>query len=508
MLKYLLNILKESLLSTMPITFIVLILYWTRIVNLSHSELIGFLVSAFMLVIGMSLFSLGTNQAMLPIGESLGASITKRKKLFFLIAVIFLIGVIVTVAEPSLILLAQQVPLDTWTFVMIVALGVGVFLVIGIIRILFQKRMSTMLIAFYGVIFALVYFSNKGYIPMAFDASGVTTGLITVPFVMAIGTGVAHVRGGKQAHDDSFGLIGMASIGPILLIVILGILIPDFPTYQVGSTTVPTTLLQSFVATGIQTMLEIAIVLLPIVIFFFVYQAIFIRLPKQKIIKISVGLIYTFFGLVLFMTGANVGYLPIGRIVGQNLNNVDMSIVIVIIAFVMGALTAFAEPAVHVLGKRVEDVTGGTIRSWPLILTLSLGVGVAITLSVIRILFKIDIMIFLFIGYFLALGLSLIVPKIYTSIAFDSGGAVSGPMTSAFLTPLIIGFALDVNADVMLYGFGMVAFVAMMPLISVQLLGFNALVQAKVRQRIIRRRIAEQFDDEIIYFNVGGEENA
>ena len=502
------NILKESLLSTLPITLIVLILYWTNIVQLTNTELTGFIVSALLLIVGMSLFSLGTNQAMLPIGESLGASITKRKKILFLILVIFLIGFIVTVAEPSLMLLAQQVPIDTWTFVIIVALGVGVFLVIGIVRILFQKRIATMLIAFYGVIFALIYFSNKGYIPMAFDASGVTTGLITVPFVMAIGTGVAHVRGGKQAHNDSFGLIGMASIGPILLIVILGIFFPDMPIYQVGNEQQNLNLWQEFLHTGLKTMFEIAIVLLPIILFFFIYQTIFIKLPKQKIIKILVGLVYTFFGLVFFMTGANVGYLPIGRVVGQSLNSVSMRFIIVIIAFMMGAMTAFAEPAVHVLGKRVEDITGGTITYWPLVLTLSLGVGVAITLAVLRIIFKIDIMIFLFVGYLIALTLSLIVPKMYTAIAFDSGGAVSGPMTSAFLTPLIVGFALDSQADVMLYGFGMVAFVAMMPLISVQLLGFNALIQDKIRRRIARRRVEEQFDDEIIYFDVGGEDHA
>lgn len=508
MIKYLLNIIKESLLSTMPITVIVLILVLSNIVKISSPQLIGFIVSAFMLVIGMTFFSLGTNQAMLPIGESLGASITKRKKIGFLILIIFVIGIIVTIAEPSLIILAQQVPIDTSVFVIVVALGAGAFLVVGVLRILFQKSASILLLAAYGLIFALVYFTNKGYITMAFDAAGVTTGLFTVPFFIAIGTGVANVRGGKEAHDNSFGLVGTALIGPVLLVVIFGIFFKDMPIYQVGDDSLDQGILQTFLTAGLDTTFDILLVLLPISFFFFIYQSIFIKLPKAKIIRILVGLLYSFVGLVFFMTGATVGFVPIGRIVGESISNFDMPVWIFLVAALMGMVTSIAEPAVHVLGQKVEDVTGGTIKRWTLIFTLSIGVGVSLLISVLRILFEIDIMIFLLIGYTLSITLSFIVPKLYTTIAMDSGGAVSGPMISAFLTPMVLGLALNQDSNVMLYGFGMVAMVSMMPLLSVQILGFHALIQAKVRQRIARRRIAEQFDEEIIYFNVGGESNA
>ena len=497
----------EALLSALPITAIVYLVSLLPGFHFSSVELITFSVGAVLLVLGIGLFNMGADLAMTPMGSSVGAGLSRQRKLGLLLGVCFVLGMLITIAEPDLQVLADQVSavMNGTVLVYAVGAGVGVFLLISVLRIVFHKPLSHILMLFYMLLFALALMlavSGKlDMLPMAFDSGGVTTGPITVPFIMALGVGISSVLGNRHSQENSFGLVALCSVGPVLAVLVLGIFANNNLTYQVPDYTVHSDIAGAFLHTAAHTAREVAIALGLIVAFFLVCQFAFLRLPKRRLLRIALGVVFTYVGLVIFLTGVNVGFMPIGYQLGYQMGQ-GSKILLVGLGLVMGVLVVLAEPAIHVLNGQVEDITDGSITKRSMLMGLCIGVGASIALSVIRIIFDFSIVYYVIPGYFLSLALSLFVPPIYTAVAFDSGGVASGPMTSGFILPFAIGVCCSVQgADAVLRdAFGVVALVAMTPLITIQLLGFKAIVSEKVKERRAMKRILDADDQQIINF--------
>ncbi len=506
MLKALLKKFNESTVSVLPVALIVLALSFTPILDLTVTETTVFACSAVALIVGMALFNLGADIAMTPMGEQIGSGLSKSGKFKTLLIICFVMGVFITIAEPDLSVLASQVQEVINGTVLTVAIGVGVglFLVLSILKIVFRVSLSKMLTFFYMLLFALVCLgltvspeSFARFMPLAFDSGGVTTGPITVPFIMALGMGVSMTLGDKKDKENSFGFVALCSIGPILAVMMLGIFAKGDLNYTVPGYGLDLGELPSAI---LHTMQNVTIAIGPIVVFFFILQAIFMRSTKRKVKQILVGILYTFFGLVIFLSAVEVGFMPVGFKMGTQLAT-QKEWVMVLLAFILGFTVVLAEPAIHVLNKQVESVTGGAVSKRSMLIALSVGVGVSIALSVIRILFGFSVLYYLIPGYFLSLGLSFFVPKMYTAIAFDSGGVASGPLTSTFILPFVIGVCFAISPDsILTNAFGLVAMVAMTPLITIQSLGFKAVVTKRVKEKIAMKRILDADDEQIISF--------
>ncbi len=498
---------KEALVSVLPVTAIVCILNFTPLVSFTGLEIGVFLISSLFLILGIGLFSMGADLAMTPMGEHIGAGLTKSKKIILLVSVCFLMGVLITVAEPDLSVLASQVKdvIDGTTLILAVGVGVGLFLVLSLFKMIFHKPLSSMLLYFYMILFALaalvILGGNEGFLALAFDSGGVTTGPITVPFIMALGVGIAATIGGRDVGENSFGLIAMCSVGPILAVLLLGVSITGEIDYRVPDYAIENNLGSALFDVIGHTMQEVALALGLIVAFFVILQILCLKLPGKKLGQIAVGILYTYVGLVVFLSSVSVGFMPIGYKLGVELGENHPAILIVG-GFILGMVVVLAEPAVHVLNKQVEDVTDGTVSKSSMMIALSVGVGISIALSMLRIVLDFSILYYLIPGYLISLGLSFFVPGIYTAIAFDSGGVASGPLTSSFILPMAIGACciLQGEGKVMTDAFGIVAMVAMTPLITIQLLGFRAVMHKKVRERIAMKRILSADDEQIIRF--------
>ena len=506
-MKELLAKIKEALLSALPITLIVYVLALTPWFNFSRAELITFTVGAVLLVVGLGLFSLGADMAMTPMGTHVGAGLSRQKKLGLLLIVCFVLGMLITIAEPDLQVLAKQVSavMNGTVLVYAVGIGVGAFLMVAILRIVFRKALSNILMLFYMLMFALalmlVVNGNAALLPLSFDSGGVTTGPITVPFIMALGVGISSVLGDRHSQENSFGLVSLCSVGPVLAVLMLGIFSRNDMSYTVANYDVSNEIAHAFLHTAMHTCQEVALALGLIVLFFLICQVIFLHLPRKRLIKIGLGVLFTYIGLVMFLTGVNVGFMPVGYKMGFELAKLNEG-VLVLLGLLMGVLVVLAEPAIHVLNQQVEDVTGGYISKKSMMLGLCIGVGASIALSMIRIIFDFSIVYYVIPGYFLSLALSLFVPPVYTAIAFDSGGVASGPMTSGFILPFATGVCvcLQGEAAVLRDAFGVVAVVAMTPLITIQLLGFRAIVSEKIAEKRAMKKILDADDQQIINF--------
>ena len=466
---------EEALKAVLPIIAIVLVLSFT-IAPITPSILLCFLMGALMVMVGMMFFTLGAEMSMTPMGEKVGARMTQSKNVWIITILSFVLGVIITISEPDLQVLAQQVPsVPNMTLILAVALGVGVFLVVALLRMLFGIALPHLLVFFYIITFALVFFVPADFRGVAFDSGGVTTGPMTVPFIMALGVGISAIRNDKHAAYDSFGLVALCSIGPILAVLILGMIYRPTES-NVSVTQIPqvedSVELWNLFAHGLPEYIEeIAVSLLPIVVFFGLFQIFALRLSGRALKKILVGLMYTYIGLVLFLTGANVGFMPAGNYLGQVLGAHEFKYLLVPLGALIGFFIVKAEPAVYVLNHQVEEITDGAISAGAMGVSLSVGVAVSVALAMIRVLTGLPILYFLIPGYTVAIGLSFVVPKIFTAIAFDSGGVASGPMTATFLLPLAQGACVAVGGNLVADAFGVVAMVAMTPLITIQILG-------------------------------------
>lgn len=492
---------KESLTSVMPIVMLVLIICFF-IVPVPNSALLSFLFGAVLLIAGMGLFTMGTDMAMTPIGEYVGASMTKSRKIWLIVLVGFLLGVLITIAEPDLQVLAEQVPnIPNMVLILAVAIGVGLFLVIALLRILLRVKMRVLLLIFYIAVFIVAHFVPESFLAVAFDSGGVTTGPMTVPFILALGVGVSAIRSDKDAESDSFGLVALCSIGPILAVMILGLIYqPEDATYAaeaLAQTSNSQQLGMQYITELPYYLMEVGVALAPIVVFFIIFQVTSLHLQRRRVIRILVGIVYTYVGLVMFLLGVNVGFMPLGEYIGQELGLLSFNWILAPLGMIIGYFVVSAEPAVHVLSKQVYEITAGAIPKKALSTCLSIGVSVSVGLAMLRILIKLPIMALLIPGYAIALILMFFVPEIFTSIAFDSGGVASGPMTATFLLPLAMGVCSAVGGDVASDAFGVVAMVAMTPLITIQALG----LYYKLKQRRLKKEQAEELsvlDEDII----------
>lgn len=484
--------LTETLKAVLPILAIVLLLCFS-IAPIPPSILMTFLIGAILLIIGMLLFNVGVEISMTPIGERVGSVMTRSKNVFIIILISFIMGFIITISEPDLQVLAQQVPsIPNLVLILAVALGVGIFLVIALLRMLLGIPLSYLLVFFYGIIFLLTCFVPGDFLSVAFDSGGVTTGPMTVPFIMSFGIGIAAIRSDRHAEDDSFGLVSLCSIGPILSVLVLGMIFKPESSEQV-SESIPiidnTVDLWKLFAVEFPTYIEeIAISILPIVVFFGIFQLISRDVNKHTLIKIGIGLVYTYVGLVLFLTGVNVGFMPAGNYLGQTIASLPYAWILVPIGMIIGYFIVKAEPAVFVLTKQVEEMTSGAISAKAMGTSLSLGVSASVGLAMIRVLTGINILWFLVPGYAIALILTFFVPKLFTAIAFDSGGVASGPMTATFLLPLAMGACGALGGNIITDAFGIVAMVAMTPLITIQIMGLIF----KIKEYRLRQEVTSQ----------------
>ncbi len=468
----------ESLQAVLPITLIVLAIS-ILLVPVNIGTMAVFLIGAILLVVGMGFFQLGAEMSMTPLGEGIGASMSHFRHIVAIAAIGFLMGTIITISEPDLQVLAEQVPaIPNMTLILTVACGVGIFLAVAIIRILLQISLSTILLIFYVLVMGLSFFVPDSFLAVAFDSGGVTTGPMTVPFIMAMGVGLASVRSDKNAASDSFGLVALSSIGPIIAVLLLGIFYtPSEAEYSLSTIMhVETTMdiMPEFLSQFPRYFSEVCISLLPIFAVFLIFQLISKRYKRIQAMRLVIGFVYTYFGLVLFLCGVNVGFAPVGAFIGSAIASAGAAEWLLIpIGALIGYYIVKAEPAIQVLNRQVNDVTNGAVSAKTMNICMSAGVSISVALAMFRVLTGIPIYWIIIPGYIIALTLSFFVPRIFVGIAFDSGGVASGPMTTTFLLPLSIGACEASGGNMMTDAFGVVALVAMTPLIAIQLMGLH-----------------------------------
>ena len=476
--------LREAVASVLPIAVIVAVVCFF-LVPVTTDLMLSFLIGTALLILGMGLFTYGSERSMTMIGSYVGARMTRSRKLWLILGLSFLLGLAITVAEPDLQVLASYVPhIDSGVLLITVGVGVGLFLMLCMLRILLGIPLRWMLMGCYALVFVLAFLSGRDFLSVAFDSGGVTTGPMTVPFIMAMGVGVASIRSDKNAEADSFGLVALCSIGPVLAVMVLGFLYNDsgaaaYTAGEIARYLDTVALTGGYLHALPEYMKEMAKSLAPIVVFFLIFQVLSLKLHKVAFLRIVIGLCYTYVGLVLFLTGVNVGFSPLGTVLGRELASGGLNVLLVPLAVLMGWFIIRAEPAVHTLNRQVEEVSAGAVSEKAMGLSLSIAIAAANGLAMVRVLTGWNILYFLVPGYLVALVLSFFVPPIFTAIAFDSGGVASGPMTAAFMLPFAMGACQALGGNVLTDAFGLVALVAMMPLITVQVMGAVAVLRAK-----------------------------
>ena len=496
------KVLEEAIQSVLPIFAIVLLLSVT-VAPMESGVLVMFLFGTLLLIVGMGFFTIGSGISMEPLGEGIGATLGKTKKWIIPLLICFGLGLLITIAEPDLTVLAEQVPsIPNMVLIWSVGIGVGIFLVISVIRTRKGIKLNSLLLIFYGLIIALAFFAPADFIPTAFDSGGVTTGPITVPFIMAFGAGIASMSTAKNARENSFGLIALCSIGPILSVLLLSIVFkPESSTTQ-ETLVIAETTKEAFMAFfhGLpKYVLEVLEALLPIIGVFIIFQLVSRRFTKHQLLRMSVGFVYTYIGLVFFLTGANVGFMPAGRLIGARIASGEMKYLLIPIGALMGYFVVSAEPAVHSLKKQVEEITNGSVSQKAIGMALSIGVGFSVGIAMLRVLTGIPILPILIFGYCVSLVITFFVPPLYTGIAFDSGGVASGPMSTTFILPFAIGACEAIGGNVLTDAFGIVAMVAMTPLIAIQILGLYSELKRKKMLAQARHEML-QLDDDMIYY--------
>lgn len=473
--------LKEVLFSVLPITAIVILLHFT-LTPIETPMLIQFLIGSALIIIGLTIFLIGVDVGITPIGNKIGTSIVKSNKVWIVVIAGLLLGFFISIAEPDLHILANQV--DTVTsgliaknaIVVIVSIGIAVMLSLGLARIVYNFPLYILLTILYGIILILSFFTSQEFMAVAFDASGATTGALTVPFILALAIGVSRLKkDSKSSEKDSFGLVAIASTGAIIAVMLMSIVTrTDKITGALEATeSVSANIFAPFIEKLPALAGEAAVSLVPIIIVFIVFQFVSFKLSKASVRKILFGVLFTLIGLVLFMLGVNAGFMQVGSEIGFRLASMENRVYVILVGFVLGLATILAEPAVHVLTNQIEEVTSGYVKRTAVIASLAIGVAAAVALSVVRILVPgIKLWHYLLPGYIISIGLSYFVPKLFVGIAFDSGGVASGPMTATFILAFTQGAAeATQEANVLVDGFGVIAMVALAPLIALQVLG-------------------------------------
>jgi len=462
--------LKESFWAVFPITLVIFAII-IFLVPVSKEEIILLLISAFLMIIGMALFTLGADNSMIELGNGIGSTLSKSKKMWFMIVCSFVIGFIITFAEPDLMVLAKQVEefsslSSYWIFIATVSLGVGLFLIFAILKLVYKLKLSTIMTIFYGLIFILAFFVPKEFMPIAFDSGSVTTGPISVPFLISFGLGLSAVRSGKN-EDDSFGLIALCSAGPILSVMIMSLFLKPSGTTAVTEVASQSGIFQTLGNALVEYFGTAALILLPIVILFMIFQIFAFKYPKQKVFKMCMGFLYTYVGISLFLAGVECGYMPMGTAIGTHIGSLSFNWIAIPIGLILGAFAIMAEPALHVLKKQVEDITGGVIKQKVIVIVVSIGVACSVGMAVLQSMYGFNLLYILLPVYLISIALSFFNIPLFTAVAFDSGGVATGAMAVSFTLPMVMGLS---SGDAS--GFGTIALVAAFPILTMQILGF------------------------------------
>lgn len=479
--------LKETCIAVLPIALLVCILTLT-IAPVDPALLPSFVAGTFLIITGLSFFLTGADIGIMPAGSFLGGSLTRTRKLPLILTAGFVVGFLITIAEPDLLVLGRQVEcvtgaISAQTMVIAVAMGIGLFVTIALARTIFQFSFQTLIIIGYLLVFALASQVSPVFVAIAFDSGGATTGPMTVPFIIALGVGIASVRGDKTSAEDSFGYTGIASIGPILAVTILGFILAG------KSGIIPHNTIQSLTETnGIipiypglldqyshefpLIMKNVAVALGPLVAILFLFQIFLLKLPPKQIHRIIAGFVYAYIGLVLFFLGTDTAFIPMGRALGASLGALSYKEILIPIGCLLGAVVVCAEPAIWVLTEQVEEISGGNIRKPVMLTALAIGVASSVGLSMARVIYGFSIWYLLLPFYTAAILLTFVTPKLFTAIAFDSGGVASGPMSSTFILSLTLGASAAVGGNPATDAFGLIAMIAVTPLVSIQILGW------------------------------------
>ena len=483
----------ESFYSIFPITLIVLILSLT-LAPIDTTTLLKLVVGAFCLIFGIALFTLGAEGSMSPMGAQMGSGLSQKNKIWLTLVTALVIGLLITLAEPDLAILSGQVNgLNPWVFRIVVAVGIGVFLLLGILRTLFKIKTNIIFTIGYAIIFILVIFAPQKLWALSFDSSAVTTGAISVPFLLAFGMGITAVRSQGQ-ENDSFGLMGICSVGPVITVLVLSLFINVDKLTLAASAEVGTTGVMADLGHLIPEFLEeMAISILPIVAIYMLFQVVMLKLPWFKVAKVGMNLIYTYVGIVIFLVGVNLGYLPLATVLGESLAE-NHQLLLMPIGLILGYFIISAEPAVHVLKKQVEEITGGAIKQRVIVFAMSIGVALSVGLAVLRSMYNVNILYFIIPAYAISIGLSYFNPQIFTSIAFDSGGVATGAMAVSFILPFMKGISSSFDNS-----FGTLALMAAFPILAVQILGCIYKIAMKKAER--KRRLRENMRVRIIEFD-------
>ena len=470
---------RESAVSILPFFAIIMVLYLVFLpFNLATT--LALLVATLIMIVGMALFNVGVDMSTMKMGGYVGSHLSRSRKLSFMAILSFVLGFMVTISEPDLMVLAEQVPgiSSKWVILITVSLGTGIFLLLSTIRTIFRLSIKKILIISYALSlilsFVTTWIGSGNFVPLSFDAIGVTTGAMSVPFIMSFGLGICAVRSGKNNQEDGFGLIALASIGPVIAILLVSLFIRTDSTIAAESVARIETFADWGVLFGssiLSYLKEVFIVIIPIFIFFVWYNYRYLKYPKSTILRMFFGLIYCYIGLVIFLTGVASGYLPTADLLGFSIASSDLKWALIPISLVIGAVLIFAEPAVHVLNKQVEDITGGVIRKRTMLVGISIGVAIAMFLVVLRALLGFSFMLILVPLIILLIVISIYTPRLFVGIAFDSGGAAAGSLSASFVLPFILGICKALEFDGMLYGFGTIAIISILPTIVIEIMG-------------------------------------
>jgi len=471
----LLRTFRETALSVIPILLIVVFLQLT-IAPVGWRAVGAFALGSVSIIVGLSIFLIGTEIGIVPVGQRSGSALMKKRSLPLLLGIGFIIGLIVTIAEPQVQVLAQQVSqlapqIGRTPFILAISIGVGVFVAVSFARIVLNISYRWTIIFFYLIVTVLAILSDSFFLGIAFDAGGATTGPMTVPFILALGVGVAGVRKSANSEQDSFGLVGIASIGPISAVLIMGLLAQSGTSATEAAAESAAEVTRSIGTLFAQSSLDVLQALGPLALLFFLFQITLLHQPRRQFIRMLEGLIYAAIGLICFLVGVNGAFMPIGSQIGALIGASDQIWVLIPLGLVLGAVVVLAEPAVWVLTNQVRDVSGGAIKKSMVLVFFSLGVSIAVALAMIRVVTRLPLAYFLLPGYVLAMAMMFRSPPLFTAIAFDSGGVASGPMSSSFLLAFTLGASAAAGGDPFTDAFGIVALIAMTPLVTIQLLG-------------------------------------
>lgn len=495
MKKKLIENLIDSYKSVIPISIIIVILSY--LLNISNITIYSFILSSIFLIFGITFFTTGAEISIVEIGKSIGNFLVKKGKIFLTLIVTLIMGIVITMSEPDLMVLASELPsIPNSLMIVLVSFGIGLFLMLGVFRIIKRKSYKKIMTISLMIIMFLLYFTSMDFVSVSFDAAGTTTGPLSVPVIVAFGYGIAKFRSDKDSTGDVFGLGGLASMGPVIVLLILGLFYKTGSYFDTTGFVSDLGILDRIINSFVASFKEIIVSLLPIVILFIISIIFGNKVTKDKIIKVSLGLVLTIFGLTLFLTGAKAGFIEIGYLLGYNIASSSYSLLLIPLGLILGYIIITAEPAIKVLTKQISDLTEGSISRKMINLSLSIGVSIAVGLSLARVLYNIPMIYIIVPGYFIAALLMYFTPKMFINIAFDSGGAACGALTTSFLLPLCIGVCVFLERNVLSLAFGVGSLVCLTPIITIEMLG----IIYDYKLRLLRTK--KNLDETIIDYEV------